>query len=127
MFTFWVYSTVQCTLYTEPVFVDLLRSPEIDSQPGGPLRQSYLTHRMAWRYRFPGIDSLESIHDSLNVYKFGLCWLLVKNLMTSSSCNLVPSRRRKVTKRPYLYFLICFYYVERKPVKRVVSTLTKRK
>jgi hypothetical protein len=37
---FYVYS-VQCTniTCTEPVFVNLLRSPGIDSQPGGPERQ----------------------------------------------------------------------------------------
>ncbi len=28
---------------TEPVFVNLLRSPEIDSQPGGPVQQPYLS------------------------------------------------------------------------------------
>jgi hypothetical protein len=37
----------------EPEFVNLLRSPGIDSQPGG-------------------IDSLESIPGLLNVYKFRL-------------------------------------------------------
>ncbi len=29
--------------FTEPVFVNLLRSLGIDSQPGGPVRQPYLT------------------------------------------------------------------------------------
>ncbi len=37
----------------EPVFVSLLRSPGIDSQPGWPVRQPYLTFRpvgyMGWR------------------------------------------------------------------------------
>jgi hypothetical protein len=56
----------------EPVFLDLLRSPGIDCQPGGPVRQPYLLYRTAKlhglaesisRYRFPG---------SLNVYKYGL-------------------------------------------------------
>ncbi len=53
---------------TEPLFVFLLRSPGIDFQPGGPLRQPYLSywpdrlHRL--RNRFQG---------SLNVYKYGLC------------------------------------------------------
>jgi hypothetical protein len=32
---------------TEPVFVNLLRSPEIDSHPGGPEQQLYLSHRLA--------------------------------------------------------------------------------
>jgi hypothetical protein len=30
--------------YCEPVFVDLLRSPGSDSQPGGPVRQPYLLY-----------------------------------------------------------------------------------
>ncbi len=29
----------------EPDFVNLLRSPGIDSQPGGPVRQPYMTYR----------------------------------------------------------------------------------
>jgi hypothetical protein len=57
---------------TEPVFVNLLRSPGIDSQPGGPVGQPYLLYWPAklhgltesiYRNRFPG---------SLNVYKYGL-------------------------------------------------------
>jgi hypothetical protein len=35
----------------EPVFVELLRSPRIDSQPGGPVRQPYLTYRPARLHR----------------------------------------------------------------------------
>jgi hypothetical protein len=31
----------------EPEFVNLLRSPGIDSQPGGPVLQPYLTYRSA--------------------------------------------------------------------------------
>jgi hypothetical protein len=31
----------------QPEFVNLLRSPGIDSQPGGPVRQPYLTYRPA--------------------------------------------------------------------------------
>ncbi len=55
----------------EPVFVNLLSSPGINSQPGVPVRQPYLTYRAArlhigWRNRFLG---------SLNVYKLGL-WML---------------------------------------------------
>jgi hypothetical protein len=65
----------------EPVFVNLLRSPGIDSQPSWPVRRPYLAYRtgppgyIGWRIRFlgigcarifkllrsPGIDSKESI------------------------------------------------------------------
>jgi hypothetical protein len=46
-------------MYTEPVFVNLVRSPGIASHPGGPVRQSYLSYRPARRNC--GIDSSESI------------------------------------------------------------------
>ncbi len=49
---------------TKPEFVNLLWSPGINSQPGGQLRQLYLTYPPAsWRNRFLG---------SLNVYKYEL-------------------------------------------------------
>ncbi len=44
---------------TEPIFENLLRSPRIDSQPGGPVRQPYLSSDLpgyiGWRNRFLGI------------------------------------------------------------------------
>jgi hypothetical protein len=44
-----------------PIFVDLLRSPGIDSQPDGPVRQLGKSSRPArllgWRNRFLGFDS----------------------------------------------------------------------
>jgi hypothetical protein len=47
---------------SEPVFVNLLRSPGIDSQPGGPVRQPYLTYRPAYMAtKVGGIGFLESI------------------------------------------------------------------
>ncbi len=36
---------------SEPVFVNLLRSPEIDSQPGRPVRQPYLSYRPSRLHR----------------------------------------------------------------------------
>jgi hypothetical protein len=63
----------------EPVFLNLLRSPGIDSQPGGQVRQPYLLDRPAKLHRpaesIPRIPSL----GSLNVYKYGLCGLLNPN------------------------------------------------
>jgi hypothetical protein len=58
---------------SEPVFVDLLRSPGIDSQHGGPVRQHYLSNRPARLHRLA-----ESVHrnrflGSINVDKYGLC------------------------------------------------------
>jgi hypothetical protein len=37
--------------FPEPVFVNLLRSPGIDSQPDRPVRQPYLSHRAAMLHR----------------------------------------------------------------------------
>jgi hypothetical protein len=45
----------------EPVFVDLLRGPGIDSQPGGPVRNPICRTGppgyIGWRNRFLGIDA----------------------------------------------------------------------
>jgi hypothetical protein len=47
----------------KPEFVNHWRSPGIDSQPGRPVQQPYMTYRPTTGYRFLGF---------LNVYKFGL-------------------------------------------------------
>ncbi len=61
-------SRIGSCMAPEPVFVNLLRSPGIDSQPGGPVQRQhpYLTYRPARarickRLRSPVIDSNESI------------------------------------------------------------------
>jgi hypothetical protein len=46
---------LRLTIWPERVFVNLLRGPVIDSQPGGPVRQLYLP------YRQPGYLGGESI------------------------------------------------------------------
>jgi hypothetical protein len=38
-------------LAPEPEFINILRSPGIDSQPGRWVRQPYLTYRPAWLHR----------------------------------------------------------------------------
>jgi hypothetical protein len=55
---------------TEPVFVNLLRRPGIDSQPGGPIRQPYLLYRPAGLHstQAGGIDSSESIPRLLKTF-----------------------------------------------------------
>jgi hypothetical protein len=47
-------SLVYFSQHTEPEFVNLLRSPGIDSQPGGPVRQPHLTDRPAKLQRLAG-------------------------------------------------------------------------
>ncbi len=56
----------------EPVFVNLLKSPGIDSRTGRPVRQPCLSYRPASLHRLA-----ESIHRnrflcSINIYKYGL-------------------------------------------------------
>jgi hypothetical protein len=59
---------------TETVFVNLLRSPRIDSKPGGSVRQPYSTY---WSARLDytltgGIDSLKSIPGLLECLQIRL-------------------------------------------------------
>jgi hypothetical protein len=56
----------------EPVFVGPLRSPEIDSQPGGPVRQPYMLYRPARQRRLAASIPRNRFLGSINVYKYGL-------------------------------------------------------
>ncbi len=55
----------------EPKFVNFFRSPGIDSQPGGPVRQHYLTYRPTRLHRLAESISLNRFLGSF-VYKYGL-------------------------------------------------------
>jgi hypothetical protein len=57
----------------EPVFVNLLRSPGIDSQPGGPGRyDNPLSYRPAMQHRLAESNSRSRFLVSLNVYRYEL-------------------------------------------------------
>ncbi len=56
----------------EPVFVDLLRRPGIDFQPGGPVRQPYFSYRSARLHRLAKSIPRNRFLSSINVYKYGL-------------------------------------------------------
>jgi hypothetical protein len=58
-------------MYLELVFVDLLRSPGINSQQGGPV-QLYLSYRPARLPRLAESVLQNRFPDSINVYKYGL-------------------------------------------------------
>jgi hypothetical protein len=58
----------------EPVFLNLLRSPGIDSQTGGPVRHPYLTYRPARLHRLAESIPWNRLLGSLNVYKYGLSY-----------------------------------------------------
>ncbi len=60
-------------VFPEPVFVNLCRSPGIDSQPDGPVRQPYLSYRPAMLHRQVESNPRTRFLVSLNVYKYGLC------------------------------------------------------
>jgi hypothetical protein len=56
----------------EPVFVNLLRSSRIDSQPDGPVQQPYLSYRPAMAHRLAESKPRNRFLVSLNVYNYGL-------------------------------------------------------
>jgi hypothetical protein len=59
----------------EPVFVILLRSVGINSQPDGPERQPYLTYWPARLYWLAESIPWNRFLVSVNVYIYGLCAL----------------------------------------------------
>jgi hypothetical protein len=59
-------------LGTEPVFVNLFSSARIDSQPGGSVRQPYLSYRPARLHRLAESMPRNRFLGSINVYKYGL-------------------------------------------------------
>ncbi len=62
---------VSCAEHAEPVFIDPLRSPEIDSQPGG--RQPYMLYWPARQHRLAASIPRNRFLGSINIYKYGLC------------------------------------------------------
>jgi hypothetical protein len=60
-------------VYPEPVFVDLLRSPGINSEAGGLVRRPYLSYRPAGLQRLAESIPRNRFLGSVNVYKYGLC------------------------------------------------------
>ncbi len=56
----------------EPVFVNLLRSSGIDSQPGGPVQQPFLSYRPARVRRLAKSIPRNRFLGFITVYKYGL-------------------------------------------------------
>ncbi len=61
----------------EPVFVNLLRSPGIDSQPDGPVWQPSLSYWLARLHRLAESIPRNLFLGSIKVYKYGL-WVKVR-------------------------------------------------
>ncbi len=83
-------------LWSEPEFINLLRSPGIDSQPCGPVRKPFLKYRPAKLHRLTKSIPRNRFPGSLNVHKCGLCHLMPRVSESSwftstdySSCRLV--------------------------------------
>jgi hypothetical protein len=81
---------------TEPVFVDLLRRPWIDSQAGGPVRQPYFSYRPArligCRYRFLGSINVTNTGSALNIPCVQLAELLhCIRAFQIKNCQRAPS------------------------------------
>ncbi len=58
----------------EPVFVDRLWSPGINSQPCGPVRQPYFAYRPARLHKLAEPIPRNWFLSSINVYKYELWW-----------------------------------------------------
>ncbi len=56
----------------KPEYVNILKSPGIDSQPDGPERQPYLTYRDPRIHRLVESTPWNRLLGTLNVYKFRL-------------------------------------------------------
>ncbi len=65
--------TCVCVWTSETVLVNLLRSPGIDSQLGGQVRQPYLSYRPARQHRLEKSIPRNRFLGSFNVYKYGIC------------------------------------------------------
>ena len=61
-----------CVAGTELLFANLLRSPGIDSQPAGTVRQPYMLYRPARQHRLAASIPRNRFLGSINVYKYGL-------------------------------------------------------
>jgi hypothetical protein len=73
-----------------PVFLNLFRSPGIDSL-GGPVRQPYLSYRLARRYWLAESVPRNRFLGSLNVYKYGL-WIIAGIKSFSILTSITQSR-----------------------------------
>jgi hypothetical protein len=106
----------------EPVFVNCLGSPGIDSQPGGPVRQPYGSYRPARLQMLAKSNPRNRFLGSIIVYKYGL-WLnrLAESMPRIDSwllkrfkyrlCTLMPVRNRflfpqEAASSPAIIFLL---------------------
>ncbi len=94
----WAVLPSKISVSSEPVFVDLLRSPGIDSHPGGPVRQPYLSYRPARLHRLAKSIPQNRFLGSINIYKYGLWKLRSNNVSCQQQRRL---RRSSLPGRPH--------------------------
>jgi hypothetical protein len=94
----WGSSSILSFIGSEPVFANLLRSPRIDSQPGGPVRQPYLSYRPAKLHRLaestPGLLKrlkIRALANGTNVFCFLSSLPLFPLATTPVSVSHLPS------------------------------------
>ncbi len=80
----------------EPVFVNLLRSPGIDSQPGGPVRNTYLSHRPSRLHRLAASFPWNRFLGSVNFHKYGLRVPMDGNLTYRKINRFIRNLKNKV-------------------------------
>ncbi len=112
---------------TEPVFVNLLRSPGIDSQPGGPVWQPYLSYQPNTLHRLVVSIRRNRFLGPLNVYKYGL-WIRHLQLRYQTpwqfcrQCTVYTATRLNAYKNSLVYLLDCLRKRERKKERKKEST-----
>ncbi len=81
----------------EPVFVNLLKSPEIDSQPSWPAQQPYLSYQPTRLQRQAESIPRKQFLGSLNVYKYGL-WSKPSSTLSATTVFLLQHSGEFLTK-----------------------------
>ncbi len=107
-----MYSTAQYNahFHPEPKFLNLLKSPEIDSQPGGPVRHPYLTYRTARLHRLAESIPWNRYLGSFNYSKFRL-WTL-QHLCTVSSHSHVLYKNTSTVQCQYTVHVLRYKWTE---------------
>jgi hypothetical protein len=82
---------VEAQNHPESVFVNILRSPGIDSQLGGQVEQPYLSYRSARLPRLAESIPRNRFLSSVNVYKYGLRILRFFNPLPFPAWNSITN------------------------------------
>ena len=87
----------------EPVFVNLLRGPGIDSQPGGPVRQPYLSYRPARLHRL--VETTPGLLKRLQIRALVISSTLTSVFLWPLGCQ------RILCNIYFLWYLFCLRFL----------------